>query len=71
MSAPMISGENVRCAILLILSHLAMLKMIPVLKTPFKHGEPHGELSLMRRYRNWLFSSLKRVSSGVPGPFLQ
>ena len=50
MSAPMISGENARYAILPISSLLAMLEMIPVLKTPFKHGEPHGELSLTRRY---------------------
>ena len=32
MSAPMISRENVRCAIVSILSLLAMLDMIPVLK---------------------------------------
>ena len=72
MSAPMISGENARCVILPISSLLAMLKTISVLKTPFKHGELHGELSLTRRYLQKLaFSSLKRVSSGVPGPFLQ
>ena len=46
MSAPMISGENVRCAILPNSSFLAMLETIPVLKTTFKHGE----LSLTRRY---------------------
>ena len=46
----MISGENARCAILPISSLLAMLEMIPVLKTPFKHREPHRELSLTRRY---------------------
>ena len=50
MSAPMISGENARCAILPISSLLATLETIPVLKTPFKHREPHGELSLMTRY---------------------
>ena len=38
MSAPMISRENTRCAILPILSLLAMIKMIPVLKTPFKES---------------------------------
>ena len=32
MSAPMISYKNARCAILPILSLLAMLDMIPVLK---------------------------------------
>ena len=46
----MISGENARCAILPISSLLVMLETIPVLKTPFKHGEPHRELTLMRRY---------------------
>ena len=50
MSVPMISRENARCVILPISSLLATLEMIPVLKTLFKHGEPHGELSLMRRY---------------------
>ena len=38
MSAPMISQENARCAILPILSLLAMLDTIPVLKTPFKES---------------------------------
>ena len=38
MAAPMISRENARCAFLLILSLLAMIKMIPVLKTPFKES---------------------------------
>ena len=38
MSAPMFLRENVRCAILPILSLLAMLDMIPVLKTPFKES---------------------------------
>ena len=38
MSAPMISRENARCVILPILSLLAMIKMIPVLKTPFKES---------------------------------
>ena len=36
MSAPMISRENARCAFLSISSLLAMIKTIPVLKTPFK-----------------------------------
>ena len=40
MSAPMISRENARCAFLLISSILAMIKMIPVLKTPFKESFP-------------------------------
>ena len=35
MAAPMILRENARCAFLLILSLLATIKMIPVLKTPF------------------------------------
>ena len=40
MSAPMISRENVRCAILPISSLLAMLDMIPVLKKlPFSLGK--------------------------------
>ena len=38
MSAPMISRKNARCAILPISSLLAMLDMIPVLKTPFKES---------------------------------
>ena len=33
-----LAQENVRCAILLISSLLAMTKMIPVLKTPFKES---------------------------------
>ena len=36
ISAPMFSRENARCAILPILSLLATLDTIPVLKTPFK-----------------------------------
>ena len=36
MAAPMISRENAGCAFLSILSLLAMIKTIPVLKTPFK-----------------------------------
>ena len=40
MSAPMITRENMRCAILLILSLLATLDMIPVLKKlPFSIGK--------------------------------
>ena len=38
MAAPMISQENARCAFLSILSILATIKMIPVLKTPFKES---------------------------------
>ena len=38
MAAPMISGENARCAFLSISSLLATIKMIPVLKTPFKES---------------------------------
>ena len=38
MSAPMISRENARCVILPILSLLATIKTIPVLKTPFKES---------------------------------
>ena len=38
MAAPMISRENVRCAFLSISSLLAMIKTIPVLKTPFKES---------------------------------
>ena len=38
MSAPVISWENARCAFLSISSFLAMIKMIPILKTPFKES---------------------------------
>ena len=40
MSVPMFSRENARCAILPILSLLATLDMIPVLKTPFNLSMP-------------------------------
>ena len=38
MAAPMILRENARCAFQSILSLLATIKTIPVLKTPFKES---------------------------------